>query len=88
MIKFGGCQIMKESFSHQYPEKTVEIRDPRVMVIFKSVNEEFCPVRELSDYAKFCIQNNIVLRDGHFFARYRPPRLHSQMHLFPHLQLF
>jgi hypothetical protein len=60
--------------------KTIDLKDPRVIVVFKSVNEEFCPVKELIAYSVFCKQNNLILSGGFFFR----PLNHSNTALSDH----
>ena len=47
--------------------KTVDIRDPRVVIIYERSLEEFCPVKEIKKYIEFCELNKFTLKDGFFF---------------------
>ena len=47
--------------------KTIDISDPRVVIVYKSVNKEFCPVNVLREYTEFCKQNALELQGGYFF---------------------
>lgn len=47
--------------------KTVDIRDPRVVIIFNADVEELCPLKKILSYIDFCEKNNINLNSGFFF---------------------
>ena len=46
--------------------KTVDIRDPRIVVVHKCPTKEFCPVRTLELYSSYCAQIGINLKNGYF----------------------
>ena len=48
--------------------KTVDIRDPRIVVLIRSPTKEFCPVQDLFSYINFCETNKIV-SSGDFLFR-------------------
>jgi hypothetical protein len=60
--------------------KTIDLNDPRVIVVFKSVNKKCCPIKELIAYSVFCKQNNLILSGGYFFR----PLNHSNTALLDH----
>ena len=47
--------------------KTVDIRDPRVVVVLKCDSLEFCPVNDLKMYMELCKENGFVLTGGYVF---------------------
>ena len=47
--------------------KTIDLRDPRVMIVLKSHSSEFCPVSTLMTYLNFSKMHNVNLQPGYFF---------------------
>lgn len=47
--------------------KTVDIRDPRIVILYKSEKTEICPVRHLQEYVRFCQAHDIDLSRGYMF---------------------
>lgn len=47
--------------------KTIDIREPRVMILQKSSGAEFCPVMTLIEYLNYCKVNDINLKSGYCF---------------------
>jgi hypothetical protein len=41
--------------------KTIDIRDPRVVVVLKCDSLEYCPVNDLKKYMEFCKENGFVV---------------------------
>ena len=52
--------------------KTTDIRDPRVVTIYKSQSKEFCPVHTLERYSSHCSHTGIQLKGGYFFRPLSP----------------
>ncbi|CAC5415732.1 unnamed protein product [Mytilus coruscus] len=47
--------------------KTIDISDPRVIIIYNSVNTEFCPVTVLRDYIECCKVSKLEIVGGYLF---------------------
>ena len=47
--------------------KTVDIRDPRVVVLYFSPLLEFCPLKHFINYLRFCETKDIILAPGFVF---------------------
>ncbi|CAG2191969.1 unnamed protein product [Mytilus edulis] len=52
--------------------KTIDISDPRVVIIYNSVNTEFCPVTVLRDYIEFCKVSKLEIVGGYLFRPLAP----------------
>ncbi|VDI80971.1 Hypothetical predicted protein [Mytilus galloprovincialis] len=47
--------------------KTIDIREPRIVLVFPSSNVEICSYYEMENYVKFCKKHDIALSGGYFF---------------------
>ena len=54
--------------------KTVDIRDPRVVVLYYATESEFCPLKELDKYLHFCREQKITLAPGFVFRTLNPSK--------------
>ncbi|CAG2199808.1 unnamed protein product [Mytilus edulis] len=52
--------------------KTIDISDPRVVIIYNSVNTEFCPVTVLREYIDFCKVSKLEIVGGFLFRPLAP----------------